>query len=451
MTDRKPLWLKDPLAILADNADGGLVVEDGKIVELVPAGKSPRTNGCERFDASHLVVLPGLVNTHHHFYQTLTRALNAAANKPLFPWLQALYPVWAGLTPDMVRLASELAMAELMLSGCTTAADHHYLFPDGLEEAVDVQVAAAGAIGCRVVLTRGSMSLSEDDGGLPPRTVVQSERDILDDSARVVQKFHESHAGAMVQIALAPCSPFSVSQDLMRETAKLARGSHVRLHTHLAETQDETAYCREHFGLTPLDYLASVDWLGSDVWLAHGIHFSDDEVVTLGRTGTGVSHCASSNMVLASGICKAHALEQAGACLGLGVDGSASNDGSNMMQEARQAFLLQRLQLGADVIAPRDALRWATSGSAACLGRSDIGRLEVGARADLACFKLDEPRFSGAENPLDALVLCGAHHADAVMVEGDWRIREGALIDVDLEKLIADHGAAARDLWQKTA
>jgi len=251
----------------------------------------------------------------------------------------------------------------------------------------------------------------------------------------------------MVQIALAPCSPFSVTPELMRQTAALARQHGVRLHTHLAETEDETEFCQQLFGLTPLDYLESVDWLGPDVWLAHGIHFSDDDIERLGKAGCGVSHCASSNMVLSSGTCKACALEAAGVAVGLGVDGSASNDGSNMMQEVRQAFLLQRLALGADKVSPRDASRWATQGSARCLGRDDIGRLEVGAQADIALFKLDEPRFSGAENAIDALVICGAHKAHAVMVQGQWRVKDAALVDIDLEALMRDHGQAARTLW----
>ena len=442
-----PLWIKNPLAILAKGADGGLVVQGAKIVELVGAGDKPQTKDCSVYDASDQVVLPGLVNTHHHFYQTLTRALNAAANKTLFPWLQALYPIWAGLTPQMVRLSSELAMAELLLSGCTMASDHHYLFPQGLEEAVDLQVEAARAMGLRIMVTRGSMSLSVENGGLPPKSVVQSDDVILADSARGIGQYHKAGEGAMVQIALAPCSPFSVTPELMRETAALARQHGVRLHTHLAETEDETAFCRELFGLTPLDYLESVEWLGSDVWLAHGIHFSNKDIERLGKAGCGVSHCASSNMVLSSGTCKACAMEQAGVALGLGVDGSASNDASNMMQEVRQAFLLQRLARGADTVSPRDVLRWATQGSAKCLGRDDIGRLEVGVQADIAMFKLDEPRFSGAENSIDALVICGAHKAHAVMVQGHWRVRDGTLVDIDLEALMSDHGQAARTLW----
>lgn len=443
----KPLWIKTPLAILAQGAGGGLVVSNGKIVELVGSGELPDTKECDIYDASDQVVLPGLVNTHHHFYQTLTRALDVAANKTLFPWLQALYPIWAKLTPEMVRLASELAMAELLLSGCTTASDHHYLFPAGLEGAVDIQVDAARKLGLRIMVTRGSMSLSQEDGGLPPKSVVQADEMILADSERVIGQFHEVGEGAMVQIALAPCSPFSVTPELMRATATLARKHGVRLHTHLAETADETDFCRDLFGLTPLDYLESVDWLGSDVWLAHGIHFSSEDIERLGKAGCGVSHCASSNMILSSGTCKACALEAAGAPVGLGVDGSSSNDGSNMIQEVRQAFLLQRLALGADEISPRDVLRWATSGSARCLGRDDIGRLEVGAQADIALFKLDEPRFSGAENPIDALVICGAHKAYAVMVQGHWRVRDGALVDIDLGSLMRDHGQAARTLW----
>lgn len=448
-TRSEPLWIKHPRAILADGAEGGLVVEDGLIAELIPAGGAPQADNYNEFDASRLVVLPGLVNTHHHFYQTLTRALKAAANKPLFPWLEALYPVWAGLTPEMIQTATKLALAELLLSGCTTASDHHYVFPEGCERAVDAQVDAAREIGMRVMISRGSMSLGRDQGGLPPAEVVQNTDAILADSLRVIEAFHEAGPGALTQIALAPCSPFSVSEDLMSETAALARAHQVRLHTHLAETQDETAYCKETFGLTPLDYLDRVGWLGPDVWLAHGIYFSDDEIARLGAAGTGVAHCASSNMVLASGVCQPYALEAAGAPVGLGVDGSASNDASNMIQEARQAFLLQRLMLGADKVSPRDALRWVTQGSARCLGREDIGTLAPGAQADIALFALDEPRFSGAEDALDALVLCGATKAAHVMVGGKWRVRDGQLTGIDLEALLSEHDAAARHLWAK--
>ena len=410
------LWIKDPLAILADGAERGIVLQDGRIVELVAAGRSPTTPNVEIYDAGEHVVLPGLINTHHHFYQTLTRAVPAALDRELFPWLQALYPIWARLTPEALDLGMTLAMAELVLSGCTTTTDHHYVFPAGLEDAIDIEVAAAKRLGLRVLLTRGSMNFSQRDGGLPPDSVVQDEDAILADSERVVARYHEAGQGATVQIALAPCSPFSVTTSLMRSTAELAARLNVRMHTHLAETEDENRYCQEIHHCRPLDYLENCGWLNDRVWLAHGIHFDAAEMKRLARAGTTISHCPCSNQTLASGTCPVCAMEQAGVKIGIGVDGSASNDGSNLMQEVRAAFLLQRSRYGVKAVSHIDALRWATKGSAACVGRTDIGEIAVGKMADLALFKLDELRFSGSGDPLAALVLCGAHRADRVMV-----------------------------------
>jgi len=440
------LWIREPLAILAEEAGGGLLIDGGEIVELVPAGRRPRGQAAETFDARRHVVLPGLVNAHHHFYQTLTRAHPEAINKPLFPWLEALYPVWGRLDPDSLRLATRLALAELLLSGCTTAADHHYVYPAGLEEAVDIQLEEARALGLRVTLTRGSMNLSRKDGGLPPDDVVQDEATILADCERLLAAYHDPRPGSMAQIGLAPCSPFSVSATLMRESAALAEAHDARLHTHLAETEDESRFCSDSFGCRPLDYLEQVGWLTERSWLAHGIHFSDQEIARLGRAGTGICHCPTSNMTLASGRCRSLELEAAGCPVGLGVDGSASQDASNLMQEVRQALLLNRLTYGAERVTHFDVLRWATEGSARCLGRSDIGRLAVGRQADLALFTLDELRFSGAGDPLAALVLCGAHRADRVMVAGKWLVADGSVMGLDLEALRAAHGAAARDL-----
>ncbi len=449
---KTPLWIKNPLSILAENSGGGVLVVDGKIVELVPVGALPNTaREYDVFDASAHVILPGLINTHHHFYQTLTRAFTPALNKALFPWLCALYPVWAKLTPEMVHLSSKLALAELLLSGCTCASDHHYLFNEAIGDAIDIQAAAAGELGMRAVLTRGSMSLSQKDGGLPPEQVVQDEETILSDSARLISAHHQTGEGAMIQIALAPCSPFSVSEDLMRQTARLARETGVRMHTHLAETEDETEFCLEKFGARPLDYLERLDWIGPDVWLAHGIHFDDSEIKRLGAAGMGVAHCPSSNMYLASGICRTLELEAAGAAVGIGVDGSASNDGSNLIQEVRQALLLQKLKYGAENVDHKRAFNWATKGSANCLGRPDLGRIEVGAEADLALFTLDEPRFSGADDPLASLIICGAVQADRVMVKGEWRVINGAISGLDIAKLIEDHSSAARTLREAAA
>jgi 8-oxoguanine deaminase len=444
MEQSQAIWIKDPLAILAEGAGRGIVVRQGRIVELVPAGGVPATAGADVFDASDLVVLPGLINTHHHFYQTLTRTLPAAMDRELFPWLKALYPVWARLTPESLELGVTVAMSELLLSGCTTTTDHHYVFPAGLEHAVDIEVAVAKRLGMRVLLTRGSMNRSERDGGLPPDSVVQDEDAILIDSERVVAKHHERGEDAMVQIALAPCSPFSVTTSLMKKTAELAEKLDVRLHTHLAETEDENKFCEQIHNCRPLDYLDQCGWLNARTWLAHGIFFNGAEMKRLGKAGTTISHCACSNQILASGCCPVCEMEEAGVAIGLGVDGSASNDESNLMQEVRAAFLLQRARYGVTRVSHKDALRWATRGSAACVGRAELGEIAVGKAADLAFFGLDELRFSGHGDPLAALVLCGAHRADHVMVAGKWAVVDGAIPGLDVADLIRRHSAAAR-------
>ncbi|HZD89833.1 MAG TPA: amidohydrolase family protein, partial [Pseudolabrys sp.] len=311
---------------------------------------------------------------------------------------------------------------------------------------IDIEIAAAQRLGLRVLLTRGSMNLSERDGGLPPDSVVQDEDAILADSERLIGRYHQRGEAAMTQVALAPCSPFSVTTSLMRATADLARKHDVRLHTHLAETQDENAFCQELYGCRPLDYLEQCGWLDDRVWLAHGIHFRPEEMPRLAKAGVSVSHCACSNQVLASGHCPVCELEAVGVHVGIGVDGSASNDGSNLMQEVRAAFLIQRGRYGVAKVSHKDALRWATEGSAACVGRPELGRIAVGKRADLALFKLDELRFSGHGDPLAALVLCGAHRADHVMIDGRWTVENGAVPGLDLTALMRRHQAAARAL-----
>ena len=445
-------WIKNPLAVWTGtgaDAANGIVIDGNRISELVAAGSAPSEPVDEEFDASHLVIIPGLVNCHHHFYQTLTRAFPGALNKELFDWLISLYPVWAGLAEESIALSTELALAELMLSGCSTASDHHYLFTNKIPNAIDIQVEAVKKMGARAVLTRGSMSLSEKDGGLPPDHVVQDEDIILAESERLIQTHHDASPGAFVQIALAPCSPFSVTQELMQHSAVLARKYGVLLHTHLGETEDENDYCVEKFGKRPLDLLDDIGWLADDVWLAHGVCFNDTEVERLGKAGTGISHCPSSNMLLASGICRAKELEAAGASVGLGVDGSASNDSSNMIQEVRQAFLLQRIRYGSAGISHEDALRWGTRGGAQVLHRPDLGTLEPGKAADMAMFDLDELRFSGSGDPVAALVLCGAHTVRHMMIGGEFRVSNGELVGVDVPRLRARHQELANQLAER--
>jgi 8-oxoguanine deaminase len=416
------LWIRDPLAILAEGAGRGIVVEGGRIVELVGNGRTPAMPVDATYDAGCHVVLPGLVNTHHHFFQTLTRAHPAAINKELFPWLEALYPIWSRLTPEAFRLATRLALTELMMSGCTAASDHHYLFPSGLEEAMDIQVEEALGLGIRMTVTRGSMNLSVKDGGLPPDSVVQDEDTILADCERVLSRYHDASEGSLA----------------------LADRFDCRLHTHLGETRDEDAYCLEHYGCRPVDYLDELGWLNERVWLAHGIHFTDSEIGRLGRHRMGVCHCPTSNMVLASGQCRTRELEEAGVAVGLGVDGSASNDNSNLIESVRHALMINRLTYGAGAVTHHDVLRWASEGSARCLGRDDIGAIAIGRQADLAFFDLDELRFSGAGDPLAALVLCGAYKADRVMIAGEWKVVDGMPVGMDVARLRHEHGEAAK-------
>jgi 8-oxoguanine deaminase len=443
------IWIKNPIAILAKGAAGGVVVEDGRIVELVAQATEPRTGVDFAFDASRHVVIPGLVNTHHHMFQTLTRAHPAAINKELFPWLEALFPIWTrNLTPDNFRLATRLALTELLMSGSTTVSDHHYLYPPGLENAMDIQAEEAAALGLRITLTRGSLNLTIEEGGNAVPGSTQDTDEVLADCERVIARWHDRREGAMAQVALAPCAPFNVTKRLMAETASLAAKHNCRTHTHLGETSDEIAYCQEKFACRPVEYLEEVGWMNDRAWLAHGIHFNDDEVARLGRAGVGVCHCPTSNMVLASGQCRTKELEEAGSPVGLGVDGSASNDSSNLIEGVRHALMINRLTYDAARVTHFDALRWATEGSARCLGRSDIGVIAVGKQADMAFYTLEELRFSGAGDPLAALVLCGAHTADRVMIKGEWRLVDGAPIGVDIARLRSEHGKAAERFLQ---
>ncbi len=437
-------WIKNPAATWTGNqtsAENGIIVEGNVITELVNG--EPESPVDEIYDAEKCVLLPGLVNCHHHFYQTLTRALPGALNKELFDWLVSLYPIWANLDEEAIRTATTTAVCELLLSGCTTTTDHHYVFSDQTTHAIDIQAEVTERLGIRAILTRGSMSLGKSDGGLPPDQVVQNADDILKDSERLIKRFHQSDEGAMLQIALAPCSPFSVTTELMRDSAILAREQGVLLHTHLAETMDENDFCIEKFGVRPVDYLEQVGWLANDVWLAHGIHFNTQEINRLGSAGVAISHCPSSNMILASGISPVKELIKAGCPVGIGVDGSASNDASNLIQELRQAFLIQRLKYGSANVSHEDALRLGTTGGAALFHRQDIGEIAVGKQADVALFNLEELRFTGAGDPIAALVLCGAHRAEAVMVAGKWRVKEHQLVDINLAQVMNDQKKAA--------
>jgi 8-oxoguanine deaminase len=363
--------------------------------------------------------------------------------------LKFLYQVWKNLDPEMLHSATQLAGLELMLSGTTTVADHHYVFPKGLESGIDIQVDAIRNLGCRATLTRGSMSLGESQGGLPPDSVIQTEDVILSDSQRLIDAYHDTTDDGMIQIALAPCSPFSVSTTLMRDTAQLALKNKVKMHTHLAETEDENNFCLKQFGMRPLDYLESCGWLNEHAWLAHGIHFTPSEIERLGKAKIGIAHCPSSNMLLASGICPTVELEEAGCNIGLAVDGSASNDCSNMIQEARQSLLQQRLRYGAQIITAERVLSYATKGSAAVLGRSRLGQIQIGYQADFAFFSTNELRFSGVGDPIAALVTCGAHQVDKLMVGGKWLIEDHQHAGLQQTMLMQNHHKLAKLLQSK--
>jgi len=445
-------------------ADGGLFARDGIVTQVGPTTELPDTAD-EVLDLRDHVVLPGLVNTHHHLFQTLTRAVPAAQDADLFGWLTALYPIWARLTPEAVRVSTLVGLAELALSGCTTTSDHLYLYPNGCR--LDDSIEAAREIGLRFHATRGSMSLGESRGGLPPDRCVEAEADILRDSQRLVEQFHDSSRGALLRIALAPCSPFSVTPDLMRETADLARSLGVHLHTHLAETLDEERFCLETVGHRPVAYMESLGWMGPDVWFAHAVHVDDAEITALARSGSGVAHCPTSNMRLSSGIAPLQRMRAAGVRVGLGVDGSASNDGSNLLAEARQALLLARLELAerqrrdpaglpggtrqmrARQMRAREALETATLGGAAVLGRDDIGALAPGMCADFFAVDLRQPTYAGAlHDPVAAVLLCAPVPVACTYVHGRPIVREGRLATIDLPPVLEDHNRIARELVQ---
>ncbi|MGB6117367.1 MAG: 8-oxoguanine deaminase [Mesorhizobium sp.] len=445
--DGQSIWIKTPMAVLAEEAGGGVVVRDGRIAELVRSGRQPQMRCDQVFDASRHVVLPGLVSAHHHMFQTLSRCHPDGINKSLWPWVKGLYPVWAnGISADGLRIASRLAMTELMMSGCTCTNDHHYLFPPGMENAMDIEADEAAKLGMRITLTRGALDLKAGDGeqAVAPQHVVQDTDDILADCERIIGRYHDARDGAMTRVALAPNAPFDVSFRLMEETAKLSEKTGCGLHTHLVETKAEADFVRAEHGCTAVEFLESCGWLNERVWIAHGIHFDDSEIARLGRHGVGICHCATSNMLLSSGACPTVRMEAAGCKIGIGVDGSASNDASNLIEEMRHALLLGKLAHGSENVTHLDVMRWATKGSAACMGRSDIGEIAVGKQADFAMFTLDELRFSGAGDPLAALLLCGANRADRVMVRGRWTVEDGQPVGVDVARLRHEHGEAAK-------
>jgi cytosine/adenosine deaminase-related metal-dependent hydrolase len=420
---------------------GGFVLVRDRVIEAVGPGPAPRLEEPHRrIDATGKVVLPGLVNTHHHLPQTLTRNVPRVQEAPLFRWLAELYGIWRGIDADAVDAAARVGIGELLLTGCTTSTDHLYLFPRGEERLIDVEIAAARDLGIRFQPTRGSMSRGKSQGGLPPDDVVQDEAVILEDSRRLIREHHDPHPGAMTRIALAPCSPFSVTDGLMRRTAELAREHGVRLHTHMAETLDEQRYCLEVYGCRPVEYLRRLGWLGSDVWLAHCVHLSDQEVRLFGETGTGVAHCPSSNFRLGSGIAPVRRMLEAGVPVGLGVDGSASNDTSNMMAEVRQALLAHRLGTDASRwITAEEALWMATRGGARCLGRDDVGSLEPGKAADLILVDTRRLSYAGAGGDILAALVFSPwpEPVDTVMVDGRIVVDGGSLVGVDVEALVA--------------
>ncbi len=457
--------------------EGGLFMRDGFIEQVGPVSGLP-ASADEVLDLEGHLVLPGLVNTHHHFYQTLTRAIPAAQDANLFNWLKTLYPIWARLRPEDIFTSTQTALAELALSGCTTASDHLYLFPNGSR--LDDEIAAAKEVGLRLQASRGSMSLGESRGGLPPDSVVDDEEAILKDSQRLIQKYHDPKSGARVQIVLAPCSPFSVTRDLMSESAKMARQYGVHLHTHLAETEDEEQFCLQKFGKRPAGYMQELDWVGDDVWFAHAVWVNAEEIEIFARHKCGVAHCATSNMRLASGIAPLREYRAAGVNVGLGVDGSASNDGSHLLAEVRQAMLLARVKEGItgfsltpnpspkgrgesipagapllegeglgerSLMAAREALWLGTRGGAAVLGRDDIGSLEPGKCADFFAVNLNRLEYAGAlHDPVSAVIFAQPVRVDYTVVGGEFVVKEGQLATLDEDKLIGQHNKAARKL-----
>lgn len=430
-------------------ADGAVLIRDG-VIETVGttdelaalcahAGVAPD----ETIELRGHVLMPGLVNTHHHMYQSLTRAMPAAQDAELFDWLRALYPVWAGLTPEMIHVSTQTAMAELILSGCTTSSDHLYIYPNGSR--LDDSIAAAQEIGMRFTACRGSMSVGQSKGGLPPDEVVEREDAILADTRRLIETWHDPRRHSMLHVAVAPCSPFSVSRELMRESAELARHCGVRLHTHLAENDKDISYSREVFGMTPAEYAESLGWTGEDVWHAHCVKLDAPGIALFARSGTGVAHCPCSNMRLASGIAPIPQMRAAGVPVGLGVDGSASNDGAHMLGEARQAMLLARVGHGPAALTAREALELATLGGARVLGRDNIGAIAPGMSADCVAFNTGGVSLAGGavHDPVAALLFCTPPPVSLSVINGRVVVREGQLTTIDLPRVLERHNRFA--------
>jgi 8-oxoguanine deaminase len=422
-----------------EHESGWLLVEEG-VIAAVGSGEEPHAD--ERVDVSGAVVTPGLVNTHHHLYQTLTRA--RAQEADLFAWLRELYPIWSRIDAEAEYAAARTGLAELALSGCTTVFDHHYVFPRGRTGIVEAEVQAAGELGVRIVASRGSMDLGASDGGLPPDELVEDVDAVLADTERLVWELHEHGPGARVQIAVAPCSPFSVTKRLMTESAVFARQHGLTLHTHLAETVEEEAYCMELYGATPVEYLTDLDWLGPDVWCAHCVHLSADDTADFAGSLTGVAHCPTSNLRLGAGVAPVREYLDAGVRVGLGVDGSASNERSDLLNEVKQALLVARGRGGAHAMTAREALLLGTRGGAAVLRRDDLGSLEAGKRADVAVWRTDGLELGGAEDPVAGLVFSAPHRVDRLVVEGEDVVRDGVLVNADETEIAAAHRAQAR-------
>ncbi len=451
----KTLLLKNADVLVTMDADrreipgGGVFIRDGVIEAVGPTAELPATAD-EVVSLAGCVALPGLVNTHHHMYQTLTRAIPGAQDAELFTWLRTLYPIWAGITPEMIRVSTLTAMAELILSGCTTSSDHLYLYPNGSR--LDDSIEAAATIGMRFHAARGSMSVGESQGGLPPDRLVENEDAILKDTQHLIETWHNPARHAMLRIVVAPCSPFSVSRDLMREAAELARTFNVSLHTHLAENDNDIAYSREKFGMTPAEYAESLGWVGPDVWHAHCVKLDTAGINLFARTGTGVAHCPGSNMRLASGIAPIPAMREAGVPVGIAVDGSASNDSGHLLGETRQAMLLARVGHGPAAMSARQALELATLGGAKVLGRDDIGALAPGMSADVVAFQTGGLDLAGAavHDPVASLIFCTPQNVRHSVINGNLVVSDGILLPVELQPLIAKHNRLARELVEKS-